>query len=89
MPWGEQAHTFRVEGHRWPMEPKLSGSEQIGYSNLVPGQAFDAPLTEGAGSGIDAIGDYLLGDGRVPFIEAGLWSILRVFSAGQGGILPL
>lgn len=89
MPWGEQAHSFFVEGHRWPMEPLLSGSEQIGYFNFVPGYAFEVPLTEGAGSGIDATGDYLFGDGRVPFLEAGLWGILRIFAPGQGGILPL
>jgi manganese oxidase len=89
MPWGEQAHSFRIEGHRWPMEPNISGAEQIADFNIVPGYAFDARLTEGAGSGMSAIGDFLFGDGRVPFIEAGLWGILRVFNTGQGGILPL
>jgi hypothetical protein len=78
MPWGEQGHVFGVEGHRFPYEPNLPGSDEIYSENMVPGTRFDAPLVGGAGSGLGNQGDYLVCDSRRPFQEAGLWGILRV-----------
>jgi hypothetical protein len=69
---------FGVEGHRFPYEPNLPGSDEIYSENMVPGTRFDAPLVGGAGSGLGNQGDYLVCDSRRPFQEAGLWGILRV-----------
>jgi hypothetical protein len=78
MPWGQQGHVFAMEGHRFPYEVRIPGAEQIYSENLVPGTRFDAPLIGGAGSGLGFQGDYLVYDARAPFLEAGLWSLLRV-----------
>lgn len=78
MPWGEQGHVFNVEGHRFPDQPQIVGSERPCSKNLIPGARFDAPLVGGAGSGSGNQGDYLVYDSRTPFEQAGLWGLLRV-----------
>lgn len=82
-PWGEQVQTFATEGHRFALEPALVGSEQVFSRLLAPGMSFDAPLLGGAGADIGAVGDFLFLDRRQPFMEAGVWGILRVTPSGQ------
>ncbi|MFQ5401591.1 MAG: Ig-like domain-containing protein, partial [Anaerolineae bacterium] len=88
-PWGEQAHVFSMEGHRWPLEPFMVGTSQISSKSLRPGEAFDGYITGGAGGGIATAGDYLFQDHRMPFLEAGLWGILRVHDVAQPTLLDL
>jgi hypothetical protein len=84
-PWGEQAHVFSVEGHVFPLEPAMPGSEEVSARYLLPGYSLSAVITNGVGDP----GDYLFLDHREPFLEAGLWGILRVLNPGDLGIKPL
>jgi len=45
----------------------------------------------GAGGELQLPGDYLYGDGREPFFEAGMWGLLRVYALGdtKAGLLTL
>ncbi|HSR50914.1 MAG TPA: multicopper oxidase domain-containing protein [Acidobacteriota bacterium] len=77
-PWGNQVHVPALEGHRWFLEPRMDGSEQVFDDVLAPGMSLDLIFVGGAGGDIAAPGDYLFLDRRQPFLEAGLWNILRV-----------
>ena len=81
-PWGQQMHVPTLEGHRWRQEPGLPGSEQKANDVLAPGMSLDLHFVGGAGSEIAAPGDYLFLDRRQPFLERGLWNILRVTAGG-------
>ncbi|MBX2998788.1 MAG: multicopper oxidase domain-containing protein [Caldilineaceae bacterium] len=81
VPYSEQAHVFSLEGHRWPLQPERAGSHlldsvQVGALEVVTIQ----PLG-GAGGEAALPGDYLYGDHRLPYREAGLWGVLRVYPA--------
>lgn len=78
LPWGEQTRVFSMEGHRWPLEPRMPGSEHVFSRNLIPGYTFDAPLIGGAGGPYMKYGDYLILDTRQSFARAGAWGIMRV-----------
>jgi hypothetical protein len=47
---------------------------------------MEVELVGGAGGTIRATGDYLYGDSRQPFAEAGMWGILRVLPAGSAAL---
>ena len=81
-PWGNQTHVPTLEGHRWPLEPGMEGSEQVFNHVLVPGMSLNLHMVGGAGGDIQAPGDYLFLDRRQPFLEFGLWNILRVTEPG-------
>jgi hypothetical protein len=81
-PWGNQVHVPTLEGHRWLLEPGMPGSEQVFNDVLLPGMSLDLHFVGGAGGDIQAPGDYLFLDRRQPFLEAGLWNILRVTGDG-------
>ena len=85
--WGNQAHVPTLEGHRWLMEPGMPGSEQLYNDVLVPGMNLNFHFVGGAGSGLDLEDDvdYLFLDRRQPFLEGGLWNILRVTADGTSG----
>ncbi|MDY7094686.1 MAG: multicopper oxidase domain-containing protein [Acidobacteriota bacterium] len=84
-PWGNQVHVPTLEGHRWYLEPGMDGSEELVSDVLLPGMAVNYHFVGGAGSEIQAPGDYLFLDRRQPFLEAGLWNILRVTDDGTSG----
>lgn len=84
-PWGHQAHVPTLEGHRYLLEPDLEGSEQLYNDVLVPGMSLNLYFVGGAGGDIAAPGDYLFLDRRQPFMEGGLWNILRVTEDGTSG----
>jgi len=84
-PWGQQTHVPTLEGHRWYLEPRMAGSEQVFNDVLVPGMTLDLFMVGGAGGDIQAPGDYLFLDRRQPFLEFGLWNILRVTDDGTSG----
>ena len=77
MPVGEQGQVFTVEGHRWPLEPR-PGSMLVSSIKIGPLEAITIDLDGGAGGRARLPGDYLYGDHREPYREAGLWGILRV-----------
>lgn len=89
MPWGEQFHVFSMEGHRWRLSPNLLGSSVISSMAIVPGMSIDAAMLGGAGGGIGVAGDYMYLDHRSPFLEAGLWGVMRVHSGRVPDLLAL
>lgn len=87
---GEQAHSLGIEGHRFPLTRYAAMSEHVSSVHLLPGVALDAELYGGAGAGFGTTGDYLFFDQRLPFMEAGLWGVLRVLPPDSVGprLLP-
>ena len=81
-PWGDQLHLPTLEGHRWAQEWRSTGSEQVFNDVLAPGMSLDLKFVGGAGGDIAAPGDYLFLDRRQPFLEDGLWAMLRVTEPG-------
>lgn len=91
VPYGEQAHVFTLEGHQWPLEPGRPNSDLLNSLQVGPLEAITISPLGGAGGPTGLPGDYLYGDHREPFREAGLWGIFRVFAPGavEAGIRPL
>ena len=89
VPFASNLHAFSVEGHSWPLEPLMPGSQVIGDRTITSGETIDARLVGGAGGTIGAPGDYLYLDHRFPFTRAGLWGIFRVYAATQPDLVPL
>ncbi len=80
MPWSEQAQVFSVEGHRWPLEPGRAGTPLISSLQVGGLEAVTLDLEGGAG-GVERLpGDYVYGDHREPYREAGLWGVFRVYA---------
>ena len=83
-PWSEQAQVFSVEGHQWPTTPGLPGTALVSSQQLLGLEALTMDLHGGAGGPDRVPGDYLYGDHREPYRQAGLWGLLRVIpSDGQ------
>jgi len=78
LPWAEQAHVFSVEGHRWPLEPGLRGGDLLSSVQVGGLEAVTLRLEGGAGNGLDLTGDFVYGDHRLPYRDAGLWGLFRV-----------
>ena len=74
-PASEQAHVFSVEGHRWPFEPGRAGTPLISSMQVGALDSLTVVLTAGPA------GDYLYGDHREPYREAGLWGLFRVHAS--------
>jgi len=83
-PWGNQAHVPTLEGHRFLQEPGFGeGSEQLSNDVLLPGMSLNFHFVGGAGGDMASPGDYLFLDRRQPFLEKGLWNLLRVTEDGS------
>ncbi len=81
-PASEQAHVFSIEGHRWPFEAGRGGTPLVSSTQLGPLDALTLQLVTGSGGVMS--GDYLYGDHREPYRQAGLWRLLRVYQPGLG-----
>ena len=77
-PWSEQAQVFTIEGHEWRFEPGLAGSDLLSSVQLGGLEAISIRPEGGAGGTGQLAGDYLYGNHREPYREAGQWGILRV-----------
>ena len=86
VPFSEQSHVFSVEGHRWPLEPGREGSTLLSAVQIGAAEAITLELAAGAGGKSSLPGDYLYGDHREPYREAGLWGIFRVHPAGAENV---
>jgi hypothetical protein len=83
-PFSEQAHVFSLEGHRWPLEPGRVGSALLSSVQLGAMEALTLEVQAGEP------GDYLYGDHREPYREAGLWGLLRLYDvSADAGLRPL
>lgn len=94
-PASEQAHVFSIEGHRWPFEAGRNGTPLVSSTRLGALDALTLRLGAGSasirnGSG-STPGDYLCGDRREPYRQAGLWGLFRVYPSGDSGqrLVPL
>jgi hypothetical protein len=90
-PWSEQTQVFGIEGHEWPVEPGRAGTNIISSTAVGGLDAITIQPNGGAGGVTHTPGDYLYGDERGPYREAGLWGILRVRGPGAtvAGLQPL
>ncbi|MGB2695019.1 MAG: hypothetical protein WBD55_07515, partial [Dehalococcoidia bacterium] len=77
-PWSEQAQVFSIEGHAWPVEPRRAGSSMISAAQIGGLEATTFKIGDAGGSA-RLPGDYLYGDHREPYREAGLWGLFRVY----------
>jgi manganese oxidase len=89
MPFGTNVHNFTIDGHSWPWEPLMSGSQILSNRAFMSGEFVDARLVGGAGGTLQTPGDYFYGDARGPYTRAGLWGILRVFATTQPDLVQL
>jgi hypothetical protein len=85
----DQFHVFSVSGHAFPLEPGMTGAQVLAARTVTAGETLDAWLVGGSGGPSAHRGDYLFGDGRQPFQEAGMWGIFRVQPTGSSGVAPL
>lgn len=81
-PWSEQAQVFSVDGHEWPTTSRRDGPRASSQA-LVGLDVLDLDLHGGAGSPARLTGDFVLGNHREPYREAGQWGILRVLSCSD------
>ncbi|HXU33053.1 MAG TPA: hypothetical protein VN851_21000, partial [Thermoanaerobaculia bacterium] len=85
-PWGEMPHIPALEGHRYRQEPGMVGSEVMYGDVLAPGMTLNMEFLAGAGGDLQAQGDYLYMDRAQPFVQAGLWHIVRVTDSAGGAL---
>jgi hypothetical protein len=82
-PWSEQAQVFSVEGHQWPQERAEAGTNMLSSVQLGGLETATLDLIGGAGGPARLAGDYVYGDHREPYREAGSWGVLRVLRPGS------
>ncbi|MGI8425786.1 MAG: multicopper oxidase domain-containing protein [Actinomycetota bacterium] len=85
-PYSEQAQVFSIEGHRWAFEPGRAGSNELSSVAIGGLEAITLDI-QSAGGKEKSAGDYVYGNHRAPFTEAGMWGIFRVHAAGRQGKL--
>ena len=89
-PWSEQNQVFAIEGHRWPQEPGLAGTSVLSAVQVGATEAITLQLEGGAGGPDHLPGDYVYGDHRAPYMQAGLWGLFRVYAPGaKASIRPI
>ena len=97
LPWSRQSATSQTPMSAWTswlacayLEPGREGSTLLSAVQIGATEAITLELDQGAGGKGSLPGDYLYGDHREPYRQAGLWGIFRVYSSdSQAGILPL
>lgn len=91
LPFSEQNQVFNLEGHQWPLEPAMPGSDLLSSVQIGALETITIVPEQGAGGRASFPGDYLYGDHREPYRETGLWGIFRVHLSGASGagIMPL
>lgn len=85
VPFSEQNQVFSIEGHQWPLDPDMKGSDLLSSVQIGGVETLNIIVAGGAGGRAKAPGDYLYGDHRLPYREAGLWGLLRVYAEGDAG----
>ena len=64
----------------------MTGSNLLSAVQVGALEAIIVVIESGAGGRSALPGDYLYGDHREPYREAGLWGLLRVYGASQPGV---
>lgn len=84
----EQNGVFGIEKHEWPLEPFMSGADQISVVEFASSESLDVFLPA-AGGYVGLPGDYTWSNQRLPYSQSGQWGYLRVFPVGDPHLLPL
>jgi FtsP/CotA-like multicopper oxidase with cupredoxin domain len=87
--FGHHPHVFSVDGHRFPFDINRPDASHFSSRGFGRNANLDVVLEHGAGGILAAPGDYLYSDRRNPFLEAGLWGIMRVAPKSEASLLPL
>jgi len=74
----EQVQGFALDGHRWPLEPGAHGTNVVAAEAIGGRESFTIEPLGGAGGEQHLPGDFLFGDTRAPYRDAGEWGVLRV-----------
>jgi hypothetical protein len=77
-PGGEQGHNLSLGGFSWPLDPLIEHSNQVHSQGFGPWETIDANVSGGAGSWNHMTGDLVYGDLRRPFVQAGMWGLIRI-----------
>ncbi|HVR89284.1 MAG TPA: hypothetical protein VHG53_07035 [Candidatus Limnocylindria bacterium] len=85
-PYSEQSQVFGVEGHRWAQEPGTAGTNLLSAVQVGGAEAISVQLDGGAGGATRLAGDYTYGDLRLPYRDAGLWGMFRVYRCVPDGV---
>jgi len=85
--FSEQNSVFGVEGHQWPEEPFLPGSDLVSTLEFGGSETMNAYLQAGGPYQLPA--DYLYMNHRMAYQEGGQWGFLRVLPRGDKRILML
>ncbi len=85
--FSEQNSIFGLEGHEWPQEPFLRGSDLVSNLEFGGAEVFNAYFQSGGPYKLSA--DYLYENHRMAYSEGGQWGFLRVLPQEDNRILPL
>jgi FtsP/CotA-like multicopper oxidase with cupredoxin domain len=85
--FSEQNGVFGVEGHQWPEEPFLRGSDLVSNLEFGGSETLNAYLEAGGPYHLPA--DYLYMNHRMAYQEGGQWGFFRVLPPKDRRILPL
>jgi hypothetical protein len=85
----EQLQGFSLDGHRWPREPGAKGSTVVATQGYGGREVLTAVPLGGAGGEEHLPGDYVYGDTRGPYRDAGVWGVLRVLPSHQSALASL
>jgi FtsP/CotA-like multicopper oxidase with cupredoxin domain len=85
----EQLQGFELDGHRWPREPGARGSSVVSAQAYGGREVLTVVPLGGAGGEEHLAGDFVFGDTRGPYRDAGVWGVLRVLAHHQSGVQPL
>jgi hypothetical protein len=84
-PVSEQAQGFALEGHRWPVEPGMAGSNIVGSAQIAGLASLVIYPVGGAGGPRAQPGDFVYGSTREAYRESGMWGVLRVHPPEAAG----
>ena len=84
----EQNGMFTLEKHEWPIEPFMSGADQISVVEFSGSEGIDI-FVSSAGGPYALAGDYVYSNARLPYSQSGQWGYFRVLSKNDQRILSL
>lgn len=87
VPFSEQNMIFALEGHEFPLEPLMAGTNQLSALHMGATEVFSAEIV--AGGDVRLPGDYAYMNHRMMYAEGGQWGLLRVLAPGDARIAAL
>jgi hypothetical protein len=85
----EQVQGFALDGHRWPLEPGAHGTNVVAAQAIGGRETLTIEPLGGAGGEARLPGDYVYGDTRSPYRDAGEWGVLHVLRLRSSGLAPM